>query len=169
MSVHHTTQVSELADQATLDQVHLTVCITEYKQCFNIYNYYTTHKTIDEAKQELINIIFNKIKMLNIDFPLCFDHFENIWFQDQSINSNMFSYKIVQEDKWVEPWSYHEIYLDVLDKIQLYENENKPVVNSDNEEDDLPDLIPEENINSNLEQELRKIIDQAKIVHNVSL
>jgi hypothetical protein len=75
----------------------------------------------------------------------------------------MFSYKIVQEDKWIEPWSHHEIYLDVLDKIQLYENENKPVVNSDDEEDDLPDLIPEENINSNLEQELRKIIEQAKM------
>ena len=57
--VHSTINTSELGDQATLDQVHLTVCITEYKQCFNIYNYYSTHKTIDEAKQELINIIFN--------------------------------------------------------------------------------------------------------------
>ena len=160
MSIDHTTKMCELGDQAS--KVHLTVCITEYKQCFHIHNYYTTHKTIDEAKQELIDIIFNKIKMLNIDFPLCFDHFENIWFQDQSINANMFSYKIVQ-DKWIEPWSHHEIYLEVLDKIQLYENENKPVVNSDDEEDDLPDLIPEENINSNLEQELRKIIDQAKM------
>lgn len=56
----------------------------------------------------------------------------------------------------------------MLDKIQLYENENKPVVNSD-DEDDLPDLIPEENINTNLEQELRKIIDQAKNVHHISL
>jgi hypothetical protein len=165
MSTYCTTQVCELANQAS--NVHLTVCITEYKQCFNIYNYYTTYKTIDEAKQGLIEIIFNKIKMLNIDFPLCFDHFENIWFQDQSINSNMFSYKIVQDEKWHEPWSHHEIYLDVLDKIELYENENIPVVQSDDE--DLPDLIPEENINTNLEQELRKIIDQAKTIHHVSL
>jgi len=146
---------------------NLTVCITEYKQCFNIHNYYTTYKTIDDAKQGLIEIIFNKIKMLNIDFPLCFDHFENIWFQDQSINSNMFSYKIVQDDKWIEPWSHHEIYLDVLDKIELYENENIPVVQSDDE--DLPDLIPEENTDTNFEQELRKIIDQAKTIHHVSL
>ena len=62
MSIHCTTKVCELGDQAS--KVHLTVCITEYKQCFHIHNYYTTHKTIDEAKQELIDIILKENKII---------------------------------------------------------------------------------------------------------
>jgi hypothetical protein len=77
-------------------------------------------KSIDEAKDKLITILVDNFKHLNVDFPLDISDFEYTWFNEESSNLPIFTYKIYNND-WITPWDEQDIYTDVLEK--LYELE----------------------------------------------
>ena len=103
--------------------------------------------SIDEAKNKLISILIDKFKNLNIDFPLLLSDLEYLWFNEESLDLPIFTYKIF-DDTWTNPWDDQEIYSDVLDK--LHEIEINTTHDSDlDDEPDEPDE-PDEAAKDNL-------------------
>jgi hypothetical protein len=94
--------------------------------------------------------------------------FEYIWFKEQYVKTNAFVYQIYHNDKWSEPWDTQDIYEDVLEKIQDYENKNIPDFSKIYGEPN-PDINEDDNFVSNhteqnteFEQKLKEIISLAQ-------
>jgi len=111
---------------------------------------------IDEAKNKLISILVDKFKNLNIDFPLFLSDLEYIWFNEESIELPIFTYKIF-DDKWTNPWEEQEIYTDVLDKLHEIEINTIPDF-SDLYDEPSGDNLYEDNTDDNKYNEFESII-----------
>ena len=109
-----------------MSKVGLFIGITKSNTYFESINEYKVVDTIEEAYVELINYLVRHLGVLNIDYPLAFEDFEYIWFNEQYVKMSAFNYKLFVNDKWSEPWESQEIYSDVLDKMFDDEAKNPP-------------------------------------------
>ena len=112
-----------------MNKVGLFITLNKYKNCFQSRTETKLCNSLDEAKHELIDILANEYKYLQIDFPDDLQDFEHIIFDEIYVNANAFTYKIFENNNFIEPWDSNEIYEEVLD--ELLENEQKLITNND--------------------------------------
>lgn len=109
-----------------MNKLGLIVTINKYKNYFSSVQSYIVCDDMNEVRLELIKYLTSHFSLLNIDFPISYDDFENIWFNQTYVNADVFSYKIFSNNDWVSPWSLEEIYDDVLEAMLIHENKNPP-------------------------------------------
>ena len=151
-----------------MNKIALVLTINRFTQYFETQTIYNNYDSIEIAKKALIDIIFSHFKNINVDYPHDLIDFEYIWFKEQYVKTNAFVYQIYDNDKWSEPWESQDIYEDVLEKIQEYENENIPDFSKMYGEPN-PDVEEDDNFTSDntehsfeFEQKLKEIISQAQ-------
>jgi len=142
----------------------LTITLNKFTKYFESINKSFTCSDLEVTKNVLINFIASHINHLTIDYPLTLEEFEYIWFDEQYVKCNLFSYNVfnIQSNEWINPWSLDEIYEDTLtylhakellvpvDLSKLY---GEP--NPDEEEDDnilYDDFNDEKELKDNEEQ-----------------
>ena len=151
--------------------VGLIINFIKYTQYFNIITESYICNDIDDAKKKLIDYLINQFQYLKIDFPLNLEDFEYIWFKNEYINTNVFTYKIFINNKWEEPWELQDIYTDLLDILQNIENE-KILDLSEIYGEPNPDEYKEDNFSINNSEEtcelkniMNKIINDSKNIN----
>ena len=94
----------------------LTITLNKFTKYFESINKTFTCSDLEVTKSVLINFIASHINHLTIDYPLTLEEFEYIWFDEQYVKCNLFSYNVfnVQTNEWINPWSLDEIYEDTL-------------------------------------------------------
>ena len=92
--------------------------------------------TLNECYIELINHIAKIFNILYIDFPINLEDFEYIWFKQEYTKNNSFVYSVFENNKWINPWTYEDIYSDVLTKMEALEIANKTNMELDSDESD---------------------------------
>ncbi len=153
-----------------MNKIGLVITINKYKHYFETNQITCICETMDEAKDKLVEYLANEFSILNIDFPLDLADFEHLWFHQQYVNTNSFYYKLFMEGVWHEPWDHQDIYSDVLNKMQAYEESNPPNFEEiygepdpDENKVDHFSLDKDEQIHE-LEKKLTEIINQSKTV-----
>ena len=92
--------------------------------------------TLDECYIELIKHISTIFNRLHIDFPINLEDFEYIWFEQNYTKNNSFEYSIFENNAWINPWTFEDIYSDVLIKIEELEVSNKTNMELESDESD---------------------------------
>jgi len=148
----------------------LIITINRYTNYFESANYHTTHDSVENAKNKLIQTLVDNFKHINIDFPNNLVDFEYHWFKQQYVKANAFTYKIFSNNNWTEPWDCDEIYDEVLSQLEEYEISNPPDFSKMYGEPD-PDAEADDNftVENNeqtheFETKLKEIISQAQNV-----
>ena len=146
--------------------IGLIATVYKYNKYFEPITQTFVADSLDIARDILINFISSNINNLQIDYPLDIDDFEYIWFDNQYIKCDLFSYKIFMDNKWLENnlWGNQEIYTDVLqymfvkeiielkNVVQDYDNENENENENENKDDnEINDKNDEEKINKMIE------------------
>jgi hypothetical protein len=151
-----------------MNKTALVLTINKFSTYFETQTIYKMYDSLEIAKQSLIDIIFNNFNHINIDYPSDLIDFEYKWFKEQYVKTNAFVYQIYNNDTWSEPWDSQDIYEDVLEKIQDYENKNIPDFSKIYGEPN-PDMEEDDNFTSNhtehsheFEQKLKEIISAAQ-------
>ena len=103
-------------------------------------------ENLDECLNKIIITVKNHIQK-KIDYPADLDEFTNIyWYENNSMNNEVFDYYIFINDEWKQPWTLQEIYDDVIEII--YKNDiqnailnpkNQPDYESEDEDDHIQD------------------------------
>jgi hypothetical protein len=106
--------------------IGLIVTINKYKNHFASSTSTIVCSTIEEAKLELIKFLVAHFSLLNIDFPMEYNDFEFIWFNEMYVGTNAFTYRLYHDNKWSEPWTHQEIYDDVLEAMYVAMIANPP-------------------------------------------
>ncbi len=109
-----------------MNKVGLIVTVNKYKNHFASSQSTVLCDTVDEARLELIKFMVAHLSLLNIDFPLDYDDFANIWFHQTYVMAEVFNYKVFTNNTWQEPWTHQEIYDDVLEAMYLHDTMNPP-------------------------------------------
>jgi hypothetical protein len=153
-----------------MSNIGLIITINRFSTYFESNTYTSEFDNIDEAKIKLVNVLVENFKYINIDFPNNLVDFEYLWFKEQYVKANSFTYKIFANNKWSEPWDYDEIYDDVLVKLEEYEISNAPdftkMYGEPNPDEDTGDNFNIENTEHvhEFETKLKEIISQAQSV-----
>ncbi len=153
-----------------MTNIGLIITINRFSTYFESNTYTSEFDNIDEAKVKLISTLVENFKYINIDFPNNLVDFEYLWFKEQYVKANSFTYKIFTNNKWLEPWEYDDIYDDVLVKLEEYEILNAPEFekiygepNPDEDADDNFNIENNEHVHE-FETKLKEIISQAQSV-----
>ena len=115
-------------------------------------NKFVTKNFIFENLDECLNKIIITVKdhiQKKIDYPTDLDEFTNIyWYENNSMNNEVFDYYIFINDEWKQPWTLQEIYDDVIEIIYkndiqnaILDPKNQPDYESENEDDAILDSI----------------------------
>ena len=150
-----------------MNKIGLSLTINKYSTYFECINNFLMFDTLEDAKNELINILVSHYKKLHIDFPQNLVDFEYELFNHQYIKADAFTYKLFQNNKWEEPWETQDIYDDIIDKMIKEETDNPPEFSEIYGEPD-----PDENIINKftmendecyqeMENKLKEIINQS--------
>jgi len=133
---------------------------------------------LEHAHKILLNYLSSNLNILNIDYPLNLNELDYYWFDGNHVDANIFSYKIFDNNQWIEPWDKDDIYSELLDIMNKQEIENAPDFskvflennddNDDNDNDnnyDKPkenDDKPEKNDDKlNFEEMIKEIISKS--------
>ena len=153
-----------------MNKIGITVTINKYTTYFDSISYYLIVDSIEQANKYLIDTLVENFKYINIDFPNNLVDFEYHWFKQQYVKANSFTYKILSDNVWTEPWDYDDIYDDVLTKLEEYEIQNAPDFDKiygephpDVEVDDKFNIENNEHTHE-FEAKLKDIISQAQSV-----
>lgn len=109
-----------------MNKIGLVVNVNKFNHNFDVSNITLVCDSMDDVKEKLINYLILQLGNLDIDYPMDLTEFENIWFKENYVNTNAFSYFIFQNNKWVQPWDLQEIYDDFLDKMIEHDSSNPP-------------------------------------------
>jgi hypothetical protein len=104
----------------------LIVIINKFNNKYENYNKTIECSSLDDTKNKLIKYLSDELSCLNIDYPLDLESFDYLWFNNEYIKANSFDYYVFIDNKWIQPWTLSEIYLDVYDKMLENENNNPP-------------------------------------------
>jgi hypothetical protein len=90
--------------------------------------------SLEDCLNKLIINIKQRIDM-KIDYPQYIDDFTSLyWYNENSLNNDIFDYKIFNDGKWVMPWSSQELYEHVIEMINVADIQNS-IFNNKNYED----------------------------------
>jgi hypothetical protein len=98
-----------------------------------------------ECESVLVDFISGHVKDLNIDFPLDLEDFNTIWFDNNRVEADSFTYLIIPLNKssitynWNEPWNLNDVYDLLLDNIHKIELENQIHTSNQNSNSDDED------------------------------
>jgi hypothetical protein len=153
-----------------MSKIGLIITINKFTTYFESNSYTTLHEDINDTRTKLVQTLFENFKYINIDFPNNLVDFEYLWFKQQYVNVNSFTYKVFSDNRWSEPWDCDDIYDDVLVKLEEYEIKNAPDFSKMYGEPD-PDVDADDkfNIENNeqtheFESKLKEIINQAQSI-----
>jgi hypothetical protein len=105
-----------------MNKLGLIVIITKHNEV--IHKTYSVD-SIDSAKTELIKCLFEQFQYINIDFPYDYQKFEYLWFGDNYMKTDVFTYQIFSNNEWIkQPWDLEDIYSDIIDKIHQFDIDN---------------------------------------------
>jgi hypothetical protein len=154
-----------------MSKIGLIVNINKFNKCFETSNATFVCDSDDEAKNKMIEHLVTYMGSLNIDYPMDLDDFEYVWFKQNYVKTNAFTYFIFNETKWHQPWDLQEIYEEFLDKMVEKDSSNPPDFdtiygepNPDEEEEDKFTMEHSEEVQE-LEKKLSEIISNAKNVN----
>lgn len=153
-----------------MNNIGLIVTLNKFNTYFETKQETFICESEEKAREELINLLVNNFKSLNIDFPQELVDFEYIWFKQQYVNCNCFDYKLFNS-KWSEPWEPQDIYSEVLDRMFDEDSKNPPdfseIYGEPNPDESKQDKFTMENDEKiqELENKLKEIISQAKTAH----
>ena len=153
-----------------MNQIGLSLTINKFTTYFESTPYFLMFDTLENTRNELINILVTHFKKLHINYPSELSEFEYELFNHQYVKTDAFVYKIYQNNRWEEPWEPQDIYDDVIDKIVKEDSENPPEFSEIYGEPD-----PDENIINKftmendecyqeMESKLKEIISQTHTV-----
>ena len=153
-----------------MNKIGLIVDINKFNHYFETSNATFICDTIDEAKDKMIEYLVTYMGSLNIDYPMDLHDFEYIWFNQNYVKTNAFTYFIFNGTKWYQPWDLQEIYEEFLDKMIAKDSLNPPDFdtiygepNPDEENEDNFTMDHEQNEQiQELERKLSEIISNAK-------
>ena len=163
-----------------MTKIGLIVTINKYKNHFASSTSTIVCTTIEEARIELIKYIVAHFSLLNIDFPLDYDDFEFIWFNENYVGANAFTYRLYHDNNWIEPWSHQEIYDDVLVAMHVDMIANPPDFDTmygepkyDDDTIERDEEIPNEvdtfttgnSAMAEVEQQMKQVMAEAESVH----
>ena len=134
-----------------MNKLGLIININGYNNKF--FNFEKTFicNDLNHARLILLNYLSSNLNILNIDYPLNFDELDYYWFDGNHIDAKIFSYKIFDNTKWIEPWDYDELYSEILEIMNKQEIETAPDFSklySENDDNDN-DNDNNNNINNN--------------------
>ncbi len=151
-----------------MSKIGLIVNISKYNHCFETSSANFVCGTIDEARDKMIEHLVTHMGSLNIDYPMDLHDFEYLWFKQNYVNTNAFTYFIFNDTKWYQPWDLQEIYDEFLDKMIEKDSSNPPDFdtiygepNPDEEAEDKFTMEHNEEVQE-LERKLSEIISNAK-------
>jgi len=150
-----------------MNHIGLSLTINKFTTYFESTPYFLMFDTLDNAKNELINILVTHYKKLNINYPPVLVDFEYEIFSQNYVKADAFVYKVFHNDRWDEPWETQDIYDDVIEKIVKEESENPPEFSEIYGEPD-PDeniinkfTIENDECYQEMEKKLKEIISQS--------
>ena len=154
----------------SMSKIGLIITINKFSTYFESNSYTYLYETINDARNKLVDTLVENFKYINIDFPDNLVDFEYLWFKQQYVNANSFTYKVFEDNRWSEPWDSDDIYDDVLVKLEEYEIQNAPDFSKMYGEPDPESMIDTDdksNIEYNeqtheFETKLKEIITQAQ-------
>jgi hypothetical protein len=112
---------------------------------------------LDMLRDKLVDFLFKEFNKRTIDFPIDYYDFASVWFQNENLK-DVFTYKVLNNSDWVEPWSYNEIYQDAIDALITYEVTNNPVPDNEYSEDyDIDELDQLKVIAKNQEEQFLEL------------
>lgn len=123
----------------------LVVIINKYINYFDQFKYHKICDTMKECESVLVDFISGHVKDLNIDFPLDLEDFNTIWFDNNRVEADSFTYLIIPLNKssitynWNEPWNLNDVYDLLLDNIHKIELENQIHTSNQNSNSDDED------------------------------
>lgn len=80
--------------------------------------------SLEECYNKLIVNIKNKINM-NIDFPSDLDDFAYLhWYNNYSMDNEIFDYNVFSNNEWTKPWTLQELYENILEIIHQVDLQN---------------------------------------------
>ena len=109
-----------------MSKVALSLTVNKFSNYFEAIPYFLTFDTLENAKNEMINILVTHYKKLHINYPQEILDFEYINFNKEYVKAESFIYKIYYNDKWDEPWENQDIYSDVIEKIINEDSDSPP-------------------------------------------
>lgn len=150
-----------------MNNIALSLTINKNINYYESTPYFLTFDSLENARSELINILFTHFKKLHINYPNDLVDFEYEYFNQQYVKADSFVYKIYYNNRWDEPWETQDIYDDVIEKIVMEESDNPPDFSEIYGEPD-----PDENIINSftmendecykeMESKLKEIINQS--------
>ena len=138
-----------------MNKLGLIININGYdKKFFNFEKTFICNN-LDHARTILLNYLAANLNILNINYPLNFDELDYYWFDGNNVDAPIFSYKIFDNSKWLEPWDNDEIYSELLVIMNNQEIENAPDFSKIYAEDDDDD--DDNNNNSDKQKSNNKI------------
>lgn len=108
-----------------MSKIALSLTVNKFINHFESIPYFLTFDSLEDTRNEIVNILVTHFKKLNINYPHELIEFEYELFSQQYVKTDAFTYKIYQNEKWEEPWETQDIYDDVIEKI-IYEDSKDP-------------------------------------------
>ena len=142
-----------------MNKLGLIININGYNNKF--FNFEKTFicNDLNHAHLILLNYLSSNLNILNIDYPLNFDELDYYWFDGNNIDAKIFSYKIFDNTKWIEPWDYDELYSEILEIMNKQEIDEAPDFSklySENEDNDNDNNINNDDNNINNDNDINK-------------
>ena len=109
-----------------MNKIGLSLTINKFTTYFESIPHFLMFDTLDNARNELINILVTHYKKLYINYPPVLVDFEYEIFSQNYVKADAFVYKIFSNDRWDEPWESQDIYDDVIERIIKEESDNPP-------------------------------------------
>lgn len=101
-----------------MNSTALIITMNKFNKYFQSFDKTFVCENLDNAREELIKYLASQFDHLRIDFPDNYLDFSYVWFEEQSVNAEVFSYKIFDNNMWREPWEHEEIYQDVITTLE---------------------------------------------------
>jgi hypothetical protein len=104
-------------------------------------------KDLDECHNKLI-INIKKCIEKKVDYPEDLDNYAVLYhYNENNMDNDIFSYNIFYENEWVRPWTYQDLYEQVIEIIHqvdiqnsIYNNKNYYDHCSDDENEEKLDI-----------------------------
>lgn len=127
-----------------MTNIGLIVTLNKYTTYFESILKTFTSTDLEELKKNMIDFLCSHTNSLTIDYPMELEDFEYIWFKEQYMKCNLFTYKVFMDGKWTQPWEDQDIYdimLEEMHKQEIEKGVDPELYNEPDPDEDASDKI----------------------------